>query len=365
MEKTNSGPKLAAKAEGKKAQAAVRSKKSSRELKKLAKKNIRTMQRSRAHHPLREQSRIFKYGFSSFGRNFWLSCASIAVMVITLIILFATIVASIILNNTAEDMRDKIDITIYLKPETSEETLQKLSNILKQNDNVKSIETSTSAEEYKKFIQENSDSEDILSVLDDAEMQSLMVSKMQATMRLKVYDTNRIDSIKETVDKNELFQEYLDPNEEPTYDVNRLEISKISSWSNMARTGGVALALIFLVVSVLIIFSTIRMAIFSRREEIYMMRLVGADKRFIRGPFLVEAELCGIIAGLIAASASYGLFVLAAPRLENYGISISNVKAVLESNQLLLVYLAFVVIGALIGRISARFAIQKYLRKVK
>ena len=123
------------------------------------------------------------------------------------------------------------------------------------------------------------------------------------------------------------------------------------------------LAVVFLVISVLIIFSTIRMAIFSRREEIYMMKLVGADKRFIRGPFLVEAEICGIIAGIIAATVSYFGFMLMAPKLTDYGINVESIVDVLESNRLIFVYVIFMAIGVIIGRISARLAVSKYLHK--
>lgn len=105
------------------------------------------------------------------------------------------------------------------------------------------------------------------------------------------------------------------------------------------------------------------MAIFSRREEIYMMNLVGADKGFIRGPFLVEAEICGIIAGIVAGVVSYAGFKVLSPKLTSYGIDVSQINDVLESNQLVLVFLAFILVGALIGRISARLAVHKYLKK--
>ena len=331
-------------------------------LKKISKKSLRTMRRTHTKHPLREEGRILKYGTKGWARNIWLSMAATAVMSITMIILFVTVVASVILTNTAEMMRDKIDITIYLKPGTPEKVLNELSDIMSADKNVKSVSVSTSEDEYEKFIEENADSEEILNVLDD-EMKELMLAKMQATMRIKVYNVDDRDSVKEIVEKNGVFQKYLDIEMSPTYDVNQVEIATITSWANIARMGGMILAVVFLVISVLIIFSTIRMAIFSRREEIYMMKLVGADKRFIRGPFLVEAEICGVIAGLIAATASYFGFMAVAPALSDYGINTSNIVAVLESNQLILVYLMFVAVGVIIGRGSARLAVSKYLHK--
>ena len=335
---------------------------SSVNLKKATKKGLKTMRKTRARHPLREEGRILKYGTSGFVRNIWLSTAATVVMAITLIILFVTVVASVILTNTAEVMREKIDITIYLKPNTSQKVLDELSDILSKDKNVKSIAVSTSEQEYDKFLNENADSEEIINVLDD-EMKALMISKMQATMRVKVYDVDNLDSIRDLVETNAKFQFNVDSTMPPTYDVNQVEIATITSWARIARTGGVILAIVFLVISILIIFSTIRMAIFSRREEIYMMKLVGADKRFIRGPFLVEAEICGIIAGVVAATVSYFGFMLVAPKLENYGVNVDTIDTILKSNKLILVYVAFMVIGVIIGRVSARLAVSKYLNK--
>ena len=333
-----------------------------KKLKKVSKKNLHTMQKSRKRHIVRERVRIVKYGTRGFTRNIWLSSAATAVMAITLIILFVTIVASVILTNTAEMMKDKIDITIYFKPNTSSEELKALTDEISKDSNVKHVETSTSEEEYEKFLKENEGSDDILTIMDE-DMKKMMVSKMQATMRIKVYDVDNLDGVKKIVDEGELFRQFTDKDMAPTYDVNRAEIATITSWARIARTGGMILAAVFLVISILIIFSTIRMAIFSRREEIYMMKLVGADKSFIRGPFLIEAEICGVIAGVVAATASYFGFKFLSPKLVSYGINVDAINDVLDSNKLLLVYLAFIVAGVLIGKISARLAVSRYLHK--
>lgn len=331
-------------------------------LKKVSKKSLKTMQKTRKRHVVRERARIVKYGTRGFSRNIWLSTAATVVMSVTLIILFVTVVASVILTNTAEMMKDKIDITIYFKPTTSQQNLDKLSEEIKKDSNVKSVETSTAEQEYEKFLIENGDSEEILNILDD-EMTKMMIAKMQATMRIKVYNIDNLDSIKDMVENGELFKQFTDEEMPPTYDVNRAEINTITSWARMARTGGIILAAVFLVISILIIFSTIRMAIFSRREEIYMMKLVGADRSFIRGPFLIEAEICGVIAGIAAATISYFGFRFLSPRLANYGINVDAINGVLESNQLIIVFLVFIAAGVIIGRVSAWLAVSRYLHK--
>lgn len=333
-------------------------------LKRISKKSLRTMQKNRSRHIVREKARVVKYGTKGFGRNIWLSMAATIVMAVTLIILFVTVVASVILSNTAEAMKDKIDITIYFKPNTSRETLDELVEIMSKDSNVKSISVSTSEEEYEKFLSENAGSEKIISILDD-EMKERTMSKMQSTMRLKVYDIDNLDSITDIEENNELFVENIDPKRKPTHDdaESREQIAKIASWARVARTGGVVFAAVFLVISVLIIFSTIRMAIFSRREEIYMMKLVGADKSFIRGPFLIEAEISGLVAGILSAVISYFGFKTLSPGLAEYGIDVAQINDILGSNKLVLVFLVFIIVGVLIGRISARLAVSKYLKK--
>lgn len=332
--------------------------------KQLTKKNLRTLTKNGRTKKARSVRRVFKYGAINFGRNIWLSTAATLVMTITLLALSVTLVASVVLSETANTMRDKIDITLFFKPGTGKETLEVLKQVMSNDPNVKSIETRTSEEEYANFLEENKDNELLIETLEDPtmDMRSTMISTMQSTMRLKVYDTENLDSIKNIVASDINFVKNLDETVEPTYDVNQAEIATITRWANIATTGGIALSAVFVVISVLVIFNTIRMAIFSRREEIYMMKLVGADGYFIRGPFLVEAQLSGVVSGLIASGLGYLGFHFLEPRLAKYGINIDTVKNILESNQIVLVIVAMMLAGAIIGTISARLAVHKYLR---
>ncbi|MBR3134993.1 permease-like cell division protein FtsX [Candidatus Saccharibacteria bacterium] len=322
---------------------------------------LKVMAQNSNHHPLRNYGRIIKYGLSGFFRHIWLSLAATIVTTFTLVILFATVIASIVLSSTADYMRQKIDITVYFKPTTSDEELNIMKNIMEQDTNVTNVEVANSETEYNRFLNESKD-EEILNTLKDEEMKRIMIESMQATMRIKVKDSNNLDSIKYTVDNDKHFTETIDPSKMPTYDVNSTQISTISSWANVARNGGLILSGIFLVVSILVIFNTIRMAIFSRREEIYMEKLIGASNSFIRGPFLVEAEICGIIAGIIASVIGLIGFHLLSPRLSGYGIHIDNVAGIINSQWVIIVVASMILLGWLINRISARLAVRKYLK---
>lgn len=326
------------------------------------KENLKTLVENSSVSKVRSTGRVIKYGAASFTRNIWLSIAATLVMTVTLVILLVTVGASLVLNSTAETLRDKIDITVYYKPGTSLEVLDNIASMIKTDPNVKEIAITDSAMEYQKFLEENQDNEDLMLALKDESMSELMLSTMQAAMRIKVYNPDNLDQLKNIVSTTEIIQENIDPEIEPTYDVNQAEIATISSWANIAKNGGLILGAVFLIISVLMIFNTIRMAIFSRREEIYMMKLVGADITFIRGPFLVEAQICGVISGLLATTIALIGFRFLAPKLSGYGIDVASVSMLMESNLLIAVYGSMILIGIVVGTISARLAMKKYLK---
>ena len=115
-------------------------------------------------------------------------------------------------------------------------------------------------------------------------------------------------------------------------------------------------------ISGLIIFNTIRMAIFNRREEIYMMKLVGAENSFIRGPFVVESMISGILAAVFATSVGYAAVTLSLNKIENWGITLDSVVT-RWPNYLFIVFPCLALLGSLIGIVSSWIATRKYLNK--
>ena len=327
---------------------------------------LKTMSKNSRGNFLRNNLRILKYGVIGYGRNIWLSITSTFVMTLTLILLFITVIASIILSSTADRMRDKIDITIFFKPGTEVAALQEMTDIVKKDSNVKSAEYSTSDQEYAKVIDDTKKTGDaaLLATLNDDDMKEAMLKSMQSTLRIKVYNADRLDNIKNLVATNTTFKDNLDPKREPTYNTNNTAIETIASWANIAKTGGFALSGVFLAISILVIFNTIRMAIYSRSEEIYMEKLVGADNHFVRGPFLVEAMISGILAGVFATILGFLIFGFAAPKLTSYDIDVSEIGKIIYSPNYLLVSLALILLGIIIAFTSSRLAVSKYLKKV-
>ena len=300
--------------------------------------------------------RITKYGANSFIRNAWLSVAATAVMTVTLVIIFGSLLARSILMDTVDDIKNKVDMSIYLKKGVSNSDIEKMKKSIGDLKTVTNITYTSPQEARDKFARKNSDDADIRKALIESN------NEFFGIFNIKLVDISDSTELKNLVENNKLIKSSLDPDHPPTYASDRNEVIKnISNTINFAEKVGILAGSIFVIIASLIIFNTIRMAIFNRREEIYMMKLIGANKSFIAGPFLVEAVICGTIAAILASIIGYSIIFLSKTKLEAYGIIVSPVISFLHMYGILVV-LGLIIIGSLIGIISAFTATRKYLK---
>lgn len=300
--------------------------------------------------------RMIRYGVDSFIRNSWLSIAATAVMVITLLIIFSAFAIQSVLNDTLTDLQEKVDMSIYLKTDTTEEVGTQLSEELLKLSSVKSVRYISSEEAREQIIDENKDDAKIIAAIKEA------FNKNPATLRVVVEDINDTSELEKFVQENEVLKENINPDYEPSFAGERRNtIRTIGRAVDFAKMISIIAGSIFVVISSLIIFNTIRMAIFNRREEIQMMKLIGASKSFIRGPFLVEAIIYGVIAALIATG--IGVFALskAATPLNDYQIIVQPTMDLINHYGVFVV-LAMVIAGAFIGIVSSLLATYRYLK---
>ena len=142
---------------------------------------------------------------------------------------------------------------------------------------------------------------------------------------MSLVDINDTSPLDRYVANDDLYKEYADPAREPSFEGNRrVAIDNIGRWVGFAEKLGIVISIVLVGRSSLIVFNTIRMAIFNRKEEIQMMKLIGADKSFVRGPFIVEAIVYGVVAAILATGLGVTMIHLASDTLEAYGIIVSN-----------------------------------------
>ena len=301
-------------------------------------------------------ARMFRYGLNNFSRNIWLTIAATAVMSVTLIIILVTLVSRNILIETVADIGSKVDMSIYLDGRASEEKINKLKSQIEKVDNVKSVRYISASDAREDQAKQNKQDTDTLEAIKEA------ANKLPAVLRVSLVDINDTSSLDKFIADSELFKEIKDPTKEPSFQGDRRSaISRIAEWVKLAEVGGGVMTALFTVISSLVVFNTIRMAIFNRKDEIQMMKLIGAEKGFIRGPFLVEASMYGLIAALVATAAGYGLIFAAKAPLAQYGLPFDPTINLMV-NYFGLVLLGMITIGVFIGVVSSYVATRKYLK---
>ncbi len=300
--------------------------------------------------------RMCRYGINNFSRNTWLTIAATAVMTITLLIIFMTLIARQVLVDTVDDIKNKVDMSIYVQTDTTADQAAAIKKEIEKLSSVVSV-TYTSPEQARKdFARDNKSDIETLEALNEA------TNKLPGTFRVKIKDINNPSELDKFVKTNELYKKHADPNRAPSFSGERRSaIQNIGMAVQFAERAGLVASVIFIVISSLIVFNTIRMAIFNRKEEIQMMKLIGADRSFIRGPFVVEAVVYGFIAAVLATilgvAALYGM----KDKLADYQISIVGTIDTVTV-YIGLVLLGMILAGSAIGVVSSLLATRKYLK---
>ena len=300
--------------------------------------------------------RMCRYGINNFSRNAWLTIAATAVMTITLLIVFMSVAIRTVLTDTVGSVRDKIDISVYLKTGTTDDQAAPIIKDLKSLSSVRSVTFETSDDARTNYIQQVKSDIALVNTVNEA------TNKFPATLHVLVQDINNTSQLSDFVDHNTNLKTYINPDRKPSFaGEGRTTIDTIGRAVNFAQQVGVVASIVFVSISILIIFNTIRMAIFNRKEEIQMMKLIGAERSFIRGPFVVEAIVYGFIAAIVATGLGFALLYSSAKTLLSYGI---NIQPTIDfvTFYAAFVLLGMIVLGAFIGIISSLLATQRYLK---
>ncbi|MES2876246.1 MAG: permease-like cell division protein FtsX [Patescibacteria group bacterium] len=299
--------------------------------------------------------RMCRYGVNNFSRNAWLTVAATAVMTITLLIVFTTLAARNTLVTTVDDIKDKVDMSIYLKTDVGDDEVKKIQSELRSLETVTAVSYISPEDARGSFAEQNSKNPEALSALNEA------TNKFSGTLRVKLVDINDTRELANFVKTNETVKDNIDPSREPSFAGERKNaIEGIAKGVVFADRVGIIATVVFVVISSLIVFNTIRMAIFNRRDEIEMMKLIGADKAFIRGPFIVEAVVYGFIAAVLATV----LGVAGLYWLKDRLITGVQVQPTLDfvMNYIGFVALGMILLGATIGVLSSLLATRRYLK---
>lgn len=297
-------------------------------------------------------SRTIKEGLRNFVRNGWLSVASISILVFSLYVASVLFMTTMAANQIIENIQNKVNITVYFKTDVSEERIQEIQGQVENFEEINSVEYISKEKALEEFKRNNADEPAIMQSLEEIGGNPLLSSLI-----INAEDANDYDYIARFIEEESDFKNEIS---RVNYGRNKEVISKLNNIINQVEKFGLIVVGIFFAISILITFNTVRITIYARKDEIEVMRLVGASNIFIRMPFVFE----GIIYGLIAAIISTGLIYGTLEGLNFYVSGSAFIEGLknyfFSSFWILLGFQA--ILGVLLGVISSFIAIRRYLK---
>lgn len=299
--------------------------------------------------------RIVRSGFVGFWRNAYVSLAAIFVMVVTLFVIGAMIFVGQLLDASLAQIQEKVDINVYLKTGATEENILNLKTSLEALPDVEEVTYTSSEEALALFRERHGNDEVTIQALDE-----LGENPLGASLSIRAEETSQYENIAAFIDSKQAEEDPANPLiDRVNFYQNKEAIDKLTSIIDAVERTSYITMIILILATVFITLNTIRLAIYTTRDEISVMRLVGAGNMFIRGPFVLQGVMYGFIAGIITLLIFYPLLLwIGSGTEEFFNLNIFSYFV----NDFLRIFLIIVGSGIVLGGLSSLIAITRYLR---
>lgn len=294
---------------------------------------------------------VVRAGWTNFKRNNYLSFAVVGVMVLVLMLFLGLVSFQVLTARLTTSLKEKVDISAYFKVETPEENILAIKTDLEKLPEVKSVAYISRDQAQADFKVLHADDELIQESL--AQLES---NPFEAALNVKAQDPERYGTVA-TFLENSRFKDNIS---KINYNENKDVIDRINRIAHAMRNWGLITTLIIAIIAILITFNTIRLTIYNQKQEIEIMRLVGASNWHIRGPFLAEGAFYGIFAALIGLLIFYPIVLVSSGKIAAFVPDI-NLGRYFVHNMLQIVLITFVV-GMLLGILSSIIAMRRHLK---
>lgn len=299
--------------------------------------------------------RMVRAGTVGFWRNAFVSLASVFVMTIALFVIGAILIIDQLLGASLDQIENKVDINVYFNINASDSDMQALKTRLEALPEVEEVAFTSRDEALAMFKERHKNDELTIQALEE-----LGDNPLGASLAVQARDTSQYETIARFLDEQRAGETPSQPViDRVNFVKNKEVIEKLASIINVVEKVSIATMVILVTASVLITFNTIRLAIYTSREEITVMRLVGASNTFIRGPFMLQGVLYGLIAGIVALAIMYPILYWLGPGTETFfGFNIFHFFI----SDFVYVFSVIVGSGVALGLVSSGMAVSRYLR---
>lgn len=296
--------------------------------------------------------RIIKIGFVNFWRNLWLSLAATMVMTITLVIFSTLFLLFILTNYSIHTIQSTVDVSVYFKIGLAEDQITKIKTDVAQDPRVKEVVYVSATQAFDEFKAKHQGDP-----LITASLNELTENPLPATLHVKTYKLDDYPGVAQQLESDQ-YKNFID---KVNFEDNRLVIDRLNKILNFIITFGIVLVTVFALIAILVIFNTITLTIYNRKEEVEIMRLVGATNWYIRGPFLTESILYSVFSTLITGALFVPVYAKVLPKVVAYVSPQMNLYGNGLFNLWYLILILFV-LALLLSVTSTMLAIRKYLK---
>lgn len=299
--------------------------------------------------------RVFSAGAQTFSRSGLVSFATVLIMTATLVIIATLMMLSAVLSNTLQAIENKVDINVYFTTTAQESDILAIKSKLETQPNVAQVTYTSADQALQEFRARHADDQLTLQALDQ-----LGENPLGASLSIKATDPSQYAGIVNYLSNNANIPGGTGIIDRINYYQNKSVIDRLTQAISTTQKAGLAIALLFAIASIIIAFATVRLAIYSARDEIAVMRLVGASNSFIRGPFIVAGIISGLIAAVITMILFYPVTWYAGKKLAAWLGGFNLYSYYLSHFPLIL--LVLVACGVFLGGIASFVAVRRYLR---
>lgn len=299
--------------------------------------------------------RIFKSGFVNFWRNGYISLSSMIVMTITLMAIASVVFTGVLLDHTLTELENKVDINVYFVPGVDEEDVLALKDSVEKLPETSSVEYQSEGQVLENFKKRHEDNQITIAALEE-----LDENPLGSQLNISAKSPSQYANIANFLDSQNLSRDGQELIEKINYHDNKDAIDKLSNIIETSDRLGFIIAIVVISIAVLITFNTIRLAIFISRDEIGVMRLVGASTSYIRGPFVVTGIMYGIVSGIVALMLLYPITFWFGASTESFFVGLNLFEYYLTN----FFKVAGILIGSgiLVGAVSSYLAVRKYIK---
>lgn len=298
--------------------------------------------------------RVARYGLIGFIRNGFVSLAAVLIMTITLFVVAVMMIAGAALDSTLKELTSKVDVNVYFATNATEEQVMTVKGALEALPEVASVSYTSREQALAEFRERHKNEQSTIQALDQ-----LSDNPLGASLAVRAKDTTQYAQIASFLDSQQQSTQASGISKVNFYQ-NKGAIERLGNIIGTSRKLGIATAIFFAIASILIAFNTIRLAIYTARDEIGVMNLVGAGHWYVRGPFMIAGILYGCIATLIVIASLYPITAWMGPASVKF-FGTFNVFDYYTSSFASL-FLIVLSLGIALGAISSYLAVRRYLR---